>query len=60
MTAWAANLEMPGKKFKYSYGVRTVPCDSKEHLVGIKVVRIPPLNFRVSLASGCCPVRDSF
>lgn len=39
MTAWAANMQMPGKKFKNSFEVRTVSCDSEKDLGGIKVFR---------------------
>lgn len=37
MTTWTVNLQMPGKKFKYSFGIRAMLCNSEE-LVDIKVV----------------------
>lgn len=33
MTTWAANLQMPGKKFRYSFEVRTMPCNSEKDIV---------------------------
>lgn len=39
MTACVANLQMPAKKFRYSFEVRTMSYNSEKDTVGIKVVR---------------------
>lgn len=55
MTACVANLQMPAKKFRYSFEVRTMSYNSEKDTVGIKVVRRSILYCQSS-----CHMRCSF